>query len=98
MSTRAGAPRGAAKATDDTETLIADNRKAHFDYHVLETFEAGVQLLGTEVKGIREGKASLRDAYARIDKGELPLAEARTRARELLAAELAPAAAAVTAA
>ena len=71
MSTRGAPPKAAARAASDEETLIADNRKAHFDYHVLETFEAGVQLLGTEVKGIREGKASLRDAYARIDKGEV---------------------------
>ena len=53
------------------EVLIADNRKAHFDYHVLETFEAGIALLGTEVKGIREGKANLRDAFARVEKGEV---------------------------
>ena len=51
--------------------LIADNRKALHDYHVLETFEAGVQLLGTEVKGIREGKANLRDSFARVEKGEV---------------------------
>jgi SsrA-binding protein len=54
-----------------TEGLIADNRKARFDYHILETFEAGVALLGTEVKGIREGKANLRDAFARVEKGEV---------------------------
>ena len=71
MSTRGATPKPATRTKSDDETLIADNRKAHFDYHVLETFEAGVQLLGTEVKGIREGKASLRDAYARIDKGEV---------------------------
>lgn len=71
MSTRGAPPKPSTRAKGDDETLIADNRKAHFDYHVLETFEAGVQLLGTEVKGIREGKASLRDAYARIDKGEV---------------------------
>lgn len=71
MSTRGATQKPAPRAKSDDETLIADNRKAHFDYHVLETFEAGVQLLGTEVKGIREGKASLRDAYARIDKGEV---------------------------
>jgi SsrA-binding protein len=70
MSTRGGAPKRSERADDDAETLIADNRKARFDYHVLETFEAGVALLGTEVKGIREGQASLRDSYARIDKGE----------------------------
>jgi SsrA-binding protein len=54
-----------------SEVLIADNRKARFDYHILETFEAGIALLGTEVKGIREGKANLRDAYARVEKGEV---------------------------
>jgi len=40
---------------DDGEQLIVENRKALHDYHVLETFEAGIALLGTEVKGIREG-------------------------------------------
>lgn len=71
MSTRGAAPKPGARASSDEETLIADNRKAYFDYHILESFEAGVMLLGTEVKGIREGKASLRDAYARVDKGEV---------------------------
>jgi SsrA-binding protein len=61
----------AAPKDDPEETLIADNRKALHDYHVLETFEAGVQLLGTEVKGIREGNANLRDSYARVEKGEV---------------------------
>lgn len=41
------------------------------DYHLLETFEAGVVLLGTEVKSIREGRVNLRDSYARIEGGEL---------------------------
>jgi SsrA-binding protein len=61
------------KSSDDKkpDVLIADNRKAHFDYHVLETFEAGIALLGTEVKGIREGRANLRDAFARVEKGEV---------------------------
>jgi len=52
-------------------TLVADNRKAFHDYHILETFEAGIALLGTEVKGIREGKANLRDSYARVERGEI---------------------------
>ena len=52
------------------ETLIADNRKAGFDYHVLETFEAGVALLGTEVKSAREGRVNLRDSYCRLERGE----------------------------
>ena len=50
---------------------IAENRKAFHDYHVLETFEAGVALLGTEVKSIREGRVNLRDSYARFEGGEL---------------------------
>jgi SsrA-binding protein len=58
-------------AKETGETLIADNRKAFHDYHILETFEAGIALLGTEVKGVREGKANLRDAYARVEKGEV---------------------------
>ena len=51
--------------------LIAENRKARHDYHVLDTWEAGVALLGTEVKAIREGRVNLRDSYARVDRGEL---------------------------
>jgi SsrA-binding protein len=51
--------------------LIADNRKAGFDYEFLETFEAGVALLGTEVKAIREGRVNLRDSYAKIEDGEV---------------------------
>lgn len=62
-----------AKAADDKESSqpIAENRKAFHDYHILETFEAGIALLGTEVKGIREGQANLRDSFARVDKGEV---------------------------
>jgi len=52
---------------------IAENRKAFHDYHLLETFEAGLVLLGTEVKAIREGRVNLRDSFARIDNGELYL-------------------------
>ena len=57
-------------AADGTRT-IADNRKAFHDYHVLDTWEAGVVLLGTEVKAIREGGVNLRDSYARLDNGEV---------------------------
>ena len=53
------------------QRMVADNRKAFFDYHVLETIEAGVALLGTEIKAIREGRVNLRDAYARLDNGEI---------------------------
>ena len=56
---------------EKAQKLIADNRKAFHDYHVLESWEAGVVLLGTEVKSIREGSVSLRDSFARLDKGEV---------------------------
>ena len=61
-----------AKTEDKTgQKLIADNRKAFHDFHIIETFEAGVALLGTEVKAIREGRVNLRDSYARADAGEI---------------------------
>jgi len=50
---------------------IAENRKAFHDYHILDTWEAGMVLLGTEVKSIREGRVNLRDSFARIEKGEV---------------------------
>jgi len=56
---------------EKAQRVIADNRKAFHDYHVLETYEAGIALLGTEVKSIREGSVNLRDSYARIERGEV---------------------------
>jgi SsrA-binding protein len=56
---------------EKAQRIIADNRKAFHDYHVLDTWEAGVALLGTEVKAIREGRVNLRDSFARLDKGEV---------------------------
>jgi SsrA-binding protein len=53
------------------QRIIADNRKAYHDYHVLDTWEAGVALLGTEVKAIREGRVNLRDSFARVGSGEV---------------------------
>ena len=50
---------------------IAENRKAFHDYHLLESFEAGIALLGTEVKAIREGRVNLRDSFARLENGEV---------------------------
>jgi len=52
---------------------IAENRKAFHDYHLLESFEAGLVLLGTEVKAIREGRVNLRDSFARVENGEVYL-------------------------
>ncbi|HXG48297.1 MAG TPA: SsrA-binding protein SmpB [Methylomirabilota bacterium] len=50
---------------------ILSNPKARRDYHVLETFEAGIVLKGTEVKALRAGRGQISDAFARIDKGEV---------------------------
>jgi SsrA-binding protein len=52
------------------EKLIASNRKAHHDYDILETYEAGLVLRGTEVKSLRDGRADLKDSYARIEREE----------------------------
>jgi SsrA-binding protein len=52
------------------EKLIADNRRARHDYHLLERFEAGLVLTGTEVKSLREGRATLGQAFAEIRDGE----------------------------
>ena len=53
------------------ERLIADNRKARHDYHISDVYEAGIVLLGTEVKAIREGRVNLRDSFGRIEAGEV---------------------------
>ena len=52
------------------EKLIVDNRRARFDYQLLDRFEAGIVLQGTEVKALREGRASLGQAYAEVRDGE----------------------------
>src|SRR5919108_6014447 len=56
---------------EKAQRIIADNRKAYHDYHVLDTWEAGIALLGTEVKAIREGRVNLRDSFARVENGEV---------------------------
>ena len=60
-------------AREKAQSSIAENRKAFHDYHILETFEAGVVLQGTEVKAIREGRVNLRDSFARVEDGEVYL-------------------------
>ncbi len=50
---------------------ISENRKARFDYNIIDTLEAGIILLGSEVKSLRMGKASIKEAYASAEKGEL---------------------------
>ena len=50
---------------------LVTNRKARHDYHVLETYEAGIALAGTEVKSLRQGKGNLKDSFGRVEGGEL---------------------------
>ena len=56
---------------EKAQKSIAENRKAFHDFHLLESFEAGLVLLGTEVKAIREGRVNLRDSFARVEDGEV---------------------------
>jgi SsrA-binding protein len=51
--------------------VVASNRKARHEYHILDTWEAGMVLKGPEVKSLREGKVAFQDAFARIDRGEV---------------------------
>jgi SsrA-binding protein len=53
------------------DRVVISNRKARYDYFVLETYECGIMLKGPEVKSIRNGRANLQDGYARIDDGEV---------------------------
>jgi SsrA-binding protein len=65
---------GAQKSSNRPSTdrkVIASNRKARHDYTVVDTYEAGIALMGTEVKALRQGRASLVDGYATIDDGEV---------------------------
>lgn len=70
-----------SRAPDPESTgPIASNRKALADYHILEHLEVGIVLLGTEVKSLRDGKCSLKESYARFDKGQLFLYNAHIAA------------------
>lgn len=65
-----------AKKPEPERKLIAENRRARFDYYVEDTLEAGIQLLGTEVKSLRAGRANIAESYASTEKGELWLINA----------------------
>ena len=66
----------AAKKTGVNTGLVADNRRARFDYEVLDTLEAGIVLTGTEVKSLRSGRAQIAEAYVSPERGELWLINA----------------------
>lgn len=59
------------KGSGSEKKIIAQNKKAYHDYFVDETYEAGIQLFGTEVKSIRSGAVNLKDSYCRIEGGEI---------------------------
>lgn len=61
----------AKKQHGDGRKIIAENPRARYDFAILETLEAGMALTGTEVKSLRAGKAAIREAYVRVDDGEV---------------------------
>lgn len=58
-------------AREKGELVVAKNRRARYDFFIEDTFEAGIALIGSEVKSLRQGKASISDAYATVEQGEL---------------------------
>ena len=69
MSAKSGGAKAARK--QEGIKVIADNRRARFDYEILDTFEAGIELKGSEVKSLRGGRTNLAEAYATMKGGEL---------------------------
>ncbi len=63
--------KAAAKPRGDGKQIVASNRKARHNFSIIEVYEAGIALMGTEVKSLREGHASLADAFATVDDGEV---------------------------
>ncbi|MBB4102616.1 SsrA-binding protein SmpB [Allorhizobium borbori] len=62
------APKGSQRVV---KKIVAENRKARFNYEIVDTYEAGLVLMGTEVKSLREGKANIAESYASDEDGEL---------------------------
>ena len=73
MAGKGKGAKAAAKKRLEAQKLLADNRQARHQYEILETLETGIELLGTEVKAIRAGKANLRDGFCLIRQGQLKL-------------------------
>ncbi|ACM25987.1 SsrA-binding protein SmpB [Agrobacterium sp. SHOUNA12C] len=62
------APKGSQRVV---KKIVAENRKARFNYEIIDTYEAGIVLMGTEVKSLREGKANIAESYASDEDGEI---------------------------
>ncbi|MEP4051667.1 MAG: SsrA-binding protein SmpB [Litorimonas sp.] len=73
MSSKAG---GRKKKTGVNDTVLAENRKARYDYAVEDTMEAGIMLVGTEVKALREGRGNIAESYVSIENNEAWLVNA----------------------
>lgn len=66
----------ASKGSVEAKKTICKNKRAFHEYEILETLEAGIVLLGTEVKSLREGRVNLKDSYAKVEEGEIFLVDA----------------------
>jgi SsrA-binding protein len=69
MSSKSGGAKAARKQAG--VKVVADNRRGRYEYEILQTFEAGIELKGSEVKSLREGRTNLAEAYATMKRGEL---------------------------
>jgi SsrA-binding protein len=74
MSSKSGGAKASRK--EEGRRVVAENRRARFDYEILDTYEAGIELKGTEVKSLREGRTNLAESYAAMKAGELFLVNA----------------------
>jgi SsrA-binding protein len=74
MSSKSGGAKSSRK--EEGIRIVADNRRARFDYEIIDTFEAGIELKGPEVKSLREGRANIGESYASVSDGELFLVNA----------------------
>jgi SsrA-binding protein len=74
MSSKSGGTKASRK--EDGVKVVADNRRARFDYEIIDTYEAGIELMGPEVKSLRSGKANIAESYAAVKDGELFLINA----------------------
>src|SRR5438552_7512077 len=74
MSSKSGGAKSSRKEAGIK--VVADNRRARFDYEIIDTFEAGIELKGPEVKSLREGRANIAESYASVTDGELFLINA----------------------
>src|SRR5438270_12394904 len=76
MAKQVARPRAVTAAKPLEERTISSNRQARYEYELLDRFEAGIVLTGSEIKSVRAGRVNLRDAYVRVERGEAWLVRA----------------------